>query len=79
MGSVISSCTFFYLVGCQVVRWYFGNLSHQFSDSKWPEVYVLVVDMPQLPSPGYKGCGLSFCKTTQVYASGYHLQVVRWK
>lgn len=33
------------MVGDEVTEWYFGNLNHQSSSSKWFEIYIRVVGM----------------------------------
>ena len=40
---VMSSQTFFWLVGTEIIEWCFRNLNHQPSVPKWSGVYMLVV------------------------------------
>ena len=69
-GCLISSWTFFWLVGGEVTRWYFGSQHHQLG-SKPPGVYVLcgqhVVNFFHLVEV------LSICRTIKGYGSGFYL------
>ena len=67
IGCLISSRTFFWLVGGKVTGWCFGNLSHQSSSSNQSEVYVL------LWSACTQHHQLSFCRTAQRYGSDCYL------
>ena len=64
---VISSWTFFWLVGGEVT----GSRHHQPSNCNWPGVSVLVGSI-QLPFPTW--WGFSICKTAQRYCCVYHLR-----
>ena len=64
---VISSWTFFWLVGGEVT----GSQHHQPSNCNWPGVSVLVGSI-QLPFPTWWGFSIS--KTAQRYCCVYHLR-----
>ena len=49
-GCLISSWTFFWLVGGEVTGWYFWSQHHQPSGSNWSGVSVLVVSMQLTPT-----------------------------